>query len=98
MKFNPDVLKTINTEDLTQFFYEPDPMAPGKWYLMLRLVDAFYRAHKRYPGVKDDQVEGDVEAMVELLEPLLADLGLGVEAREEAGFTDFITEKHIREM
>jgi len=48
---------------------EPGNMA--SIYVLFRAVDAFYDTHKRYPGIHNDDVEGDIRLLKKAVHQVL---------------------------
>ncbi|ORX85288.1 NEDD8-activating enzyme E1 regulatory subunit-like protein [Basidiobolus meristosporus CBS 931.73] len=58
-------------------------------YVIIRAVDRFYEAHKRYPGQEDETVEDDIKLLKESTASLLNEWGLPL---------DCISEDYIQEV
>jgi amyloid beta precursor protein binding protein 1 len=48
-------------------------------YILFRAVDAFYDTHKRYPGIHNDDVEGDIRWLKKSVQHVLSSFDLATE-------------------
>ncbi|KAK9721383.1 hypothetical protein K7432_003453 [Basidiobolus ranarum] len=76
-----------NTKKIRQWL--EDETGNLAYYVVIRAVDRFYDAHKRYPGQKDELVEDDVKLLKEFTASLLREWNLPAE---------IISEDHIHEV
>jgi len=73
--------ETARIEDMASALEDPDTNLV--YYFLLRAVDRFWAAKKRFPGWQDDQVQPDIAILKGYVEGLLAELGLNTSAVSE---------------
>ncbi|XP_063801615.1 NEDD8-activating enzyme E1 regulatory subunit isoform X2 [Pseudophryne corroboree] len=74
-------LDTAKKKDIVSLMENPDNEIV--FYLMLRAVDRFHKKHGRYPGVYDNQIEGDLEKLETCLNDFLQEYGLSFSVKED---------------
>ena len=64
-------------------------MEPGSdlsYYIMLRAAQSFFELHNRFPGVFDDELDGDVGMLKRCVQEVCAHIGLATQPTDDQVF------------